>query len=537
MRRFFWLTVLLLIAASHVFAKEYPKEKSVEWRLLDLYYYDAQGTMVRLDLAPKLAVRFLKDMSQEERASFSAQFNPVSQKPLLGDPSSILLEFSAETSPYALLETVNRISRPDVAEASPVFWIENIEAILEGIVVEPKTVLTAERLHQRMKKYGDFSLQRTFPEGGAWIFIVDEVKPPLNLLALVNLIHTDAWVKRASPRFKFLHDPLTAAITVEPVSGTVGEVRALILTIKIFDLSITLAENELPRFGEGLFGPIQGYVTSPSTIRYPPGYFFKVLEGPSRIVREDRRSRTYVFRWKFKHHALGEWIIPAQPVTYTKNGVTQEIKSSGFTLVVNSQIGSLNITDMPSPRPLIYPTQKLAPAPEVALPPVHVYWFDKWMRGMLEPERTARYTWNAAMFLGMASAGVIYVLVLLGGAAGKRKAVERLDKIRLLKMSLEEAQASRSYKKYARSFSEMLRTLFPHLSPHPTWEEIKDDERVSLALAPEDLKRVETIFEELGRRHMRNFAPAVGALAELDGNLYRVLEMTREVLVVGKEVP
>ncbi|MDO8591145.1 MAG: hypothetical protein Q7R65_04190 [bacterium] len=526
MRR--WLCLILVIlclipvTSSLSRADDNEEKKPVTWQLRDFYYYDANGIMVQLYLAPKLLVRFRSYEAKEKRSQFLAEFSPVAEQEYPADAFRMLIEFDASIKPDRLIEVANKILRSGLAEASPVFFNENIESVIEGITVEPKTILTSDRLQERMKKYGDFSMRQTISENGAWIFLLDDIKPPLNILALINLMHNDSWVRRASPRFKFLHDPIIASIVVEPVSGTVGEVRTITFTIKVFDPAIKLLEDQLPQFGVGLFMPIQGNIT-PSSIKYPPGYLFEVMGDPIKHpVRMEKRSRTFAISWKFKHHALGEWTISSQPVSYSKNGVESEIKSSGFTMVVNSQIGSIQIMDMPIPRTLIYPVEKPTPTPDLTLPPIPSYWFDPWLPQIKFGERYAKYI-------------IIFLVVFTGSSLSApfiqrysvrrkrilvyKRIVARIDGL------LQDATEEHSYEKYNEALSLMLTALFPHLSSHPTWEEIKDDALISKKLGVEIMKVLEETFYELDRRHSRNFTDTVESLARLDKNIRKIKEV------------
>lgn len=534
MRRLAQALLLILCCASvSALAEESKKEKYLEWHTRDLYYYDANGIVVQLELAPKLSIRFTREMAKEDRTAFLAEFSPIAEMELPEDSSRTFLSFHESITPSDLLQTANKISASGKAEANPVFFVENIESVLEGIVVKPKTFLSPARLQERMRKYGDFMSRQTLNENGVWVFLIDEVKPPLNLLLLTNLISNDSWVERAFPRFKFLHNPIVSSIIVEPVSGTVGEVRKVIFTVKVFDPSIVLSTERLPEFGNGLFRPIQGSPSSPGTIR-DPGYLFEQMGDPVRYpVKQERRSRTYAAAWKFRHYALGEWTIPPQPVPYSKNGVDQEIKSSGFTLVVNSQIGSLKITDIPIPRPLIHPVQNPAPAPDLTLPPVPAYWFDAWLP---KPELAARYTGFAGKFFGALVLIGIIVFLVREFARDRKKAAYRRQAVKQVNRLFQEASATSSYAKYEDALSAALVLLFPHLTSRPAWEEIKDDKRVLGALGSDVAELLEKVFTELGRRHMRGFSPAPEDIAELNKNIRAVLDRREWRFVVLREV-
>lgn len=533
MRLLYSFLVLCLVFAPAL-AEESKKEKRLEWHTRDLYYHDANGMMVQMELAPKLSVRFSSEMTKEARTFLLAPFSPISEVEQPGDSSRILVAFHSSVAPADLLQTANKISASGKAEVAPVFFVDNIEAVLEGIVVESKIVTAPSRMRERMRKYGDFISRQILNENGTWVFLVDEVKPPLNLLVLTNLVSKDSWVQRAYPRFKFLHDPILATIAIEPVSGTVAEMRTVTFTIKIFDPSISLATERLPEFGRGLFMPIQGDVSTPQSVRYPPGYLFEQVGDPLRLpVRQEKRSRTYITSWKFRHYALGEWIITPQAVPYSKKGVDQEIRSSSFTMVVNSQIGNLKITDVPVPRSLIHPSEKLVAIPEVVLPPIPSYWFDAWLS---KPELVVR---------GTRILGILLAVLVLAGAGfvladrksrSKRQMVQRRQAIAQAEESLKEAFRLGSYAKYEDALSTLLVVLFPHLTSSPTWEEIKDDKLVLDNFGGDNMQFLEEIFTELGRRHMRDFSPMPEEVERLDSSIEAIFEMADRLSNVRKEM-
>lgn len=530
MWRMFFLIFLLVFTSFPALAEESGNKKFLEWHLRDLYYYDNKDTIAQLELVPKLFVRFTKELTAEERISFFSEFSHIAQKPEPNDPLSFVLYFDNSVKSLKLLEMANKMARSGLAVASPVFLIENIEAIIDGVAVEPKIILTAERLYERMKKYGDFSSRKTVYENRAWVFLVDEVKPPLNLLVFANLIKNDMWVRRAYPHFKFLHDPITAFIAVEPVSGTIGEMRTVTFTIKIFDPAITLSENELPEFGSGLFVPIQGILATPSTIQYPPGYLFErigeLVETP---VKQENRSRTYVISRKFKFYALGEWTIHPQPVSYTKNGATEEIMSSGFTLIVNSQIGSLKITDMPFPRSLIHPLKSPKVIAELAPLDIPSYWFDAWMPQ--DAYVIIKYSKLISIFLVMLFVIILSVLTITKVKKVHRKMVSRRSLINEIKEIINRAKDRRSYADYSEALSRILKGMAPSLPSHPTWRDI--EENGSIPRVFNELIRQTLVV--LDRRHMRNFEPQESDLIRIDKDIRAILFVARRYFVALEE--
>lgn len=531
MRRMFLLIFLLVFTSFPALAEESGNKKFLEWHLRDLYYYDNKDTIVQLELIPKLFVRFTKELTAEERISFFSEFSPIAQKLEPGDPLSFILDFQNSAKPSSILNMANKMNSSGLAVASPVFLIENIEAIIEGIKVEPKIVLTADRLYERMKKYGDFLSRKTEYENGAWVFLIDEVKPPLNLLVFTNLIKNDSWVRRAYPRFKFLHDSITASITVGPVSGTVSETRIVTLTIKIFDPEIVLLENDLPEFGSGLFMPIQGDLSIPSTIKYPPSYLFGLVGEPTKsLVKNKNRSQVYEVYQKFNFYALGEWTIHHQPVSYTKNGITKEIMSSGFTLIVNSQIGNLKITDMPFPRPLIHISKPSKINTELIPLDIPSYWFDAWMPK--NAYMVIQYARIISLLLIMLFVVMLAVLIMSKIRETNRKTVLRRSIINEIREILDRAKTHKSYTDYNEALSRILKGMAPSLPLHPTWKDIEENDDILKVLNPEWRELVRQTLVELDRRHMRNFEPLSGELIRIDEDIREIFCMALRNFVV-----
>lgn len=499
-------------------------EKFLEWHVRDLYFYDKNDTVVKLEVTPKLFVRFTRKLTAEELTSFFSEFSILAQKPEAGDPLSFTFELDNSTKPFALLDMANKINSSGLAVASPIFLVGNIEAVVEGITVEPKIVLTAERLYERMKKYGDFSSRKTEYENGAWVFLIDEVKPPLNLLVFTNLVKNDAWVKRAYPRFKFLHDPITAFINVEPVSGTVGEIRTATLTINIFDPTMLLSENELPEFGSGLFMPIQGSPTSPQTIKYPPSYLFELIGEPIKsVVKNERKILTYKISRKFKFYALDEWTIIPQPVSFTKDGIVKEIKSSGFSLIVNSQIGNLKITDMPYPRSLVSTSKAPIVFRETKLPDVPSYWFGSFMPK--KDYETIQYSKLLSLFLGFIGAAILSFTAVFNLSKILKKWEFRRSLTNEIKSIVDAAKEHNSYAEYEKSLSRILTGVVPNLSRYPNWEEIERNENIKKVFKKECLELIRKVLTELGNRHMRNFTPQWDSLDRVDNYMRAILRV------------
>ena len=174
-------------------------------------YHDERNVIQQMQLAPKVGLRFVGEVSEDDQNAFLATFAFISKTKDQKDASRLFLEFAPRTSPHEMQKILNEIADSDIAEATPVFLMNNIEAIVEGVVIQPKTILFAVEIAGRIKRFGEFMLGVPTLQGDVWTFPVTAVKPPLNLFILINLVHEDDWVKRASPLFRYLHDPIVAA--------------------------------------------------------------------------------------------------------------------------------------------------------------------------------------------------------------------------------------------------------------------------------------------------------------------------------------
>lgn len=438
MKRAWWMMLFLAVLLS-VNAVSWGEEARVRWDLKDLYFYDEDGLMRRLELSTKVRVRFLPSHSAEDRTRLFDRVKPLQIKE---DPNGIYV-FLLEFAPAVSTDLLNEVSNFDFVEVDPVVFMDNIESVAEGIVVTTKTPVSLPALEKRLRALGDFTIRQAQPAAGGWLLTFDSIKPPLHIFLLANLISQDPWVKRAYPYFKYLHDPIVATQEVLPASGTIGEIRELKLTIRVFHPQIKIDESNLPRFGEGDFIP-------KSDSRAPGSFLFRLLGDRKRDEHKSQRSRVLVYSWQFRHFAIGSasgWIVPSQPVPYEKNGERLKTTSTPAVLVVTSLIGDLKIEDMPPPRLLVidYPKALDASEDKVASPPV--YWFDKLPVGAP----------NLAKYFYAVSLGSLFVVgaVILSGAFGRlrvfaRRRARKRDNVLAVKVLLQEAETKLSKEAYGK---------------------------------------------------------------------------------------
>lgn len=498
-------------------AKEVPEA----WHTRDLFFYDEGGLIKRLYPLPKLLIEFDPSMGAAEREEILAELPMVSRSKDPQTVSRVVAEFRQNTAPAEIVQFANRLLQKKGVMVSLVFLVENIEAVVESIEVEPKITISTAALRERIARFGKVDIQRIDLERNVMRVIFNEIKPPLNILKLANLLHNDSWLKIARPRFRFLHDPIVARLSIEPVSGTVGEERKAHLSVRIFDPLIKLDETRLPNFGEGIFMPMIGY--DPSRAMRPKEYFFEVLGSRVKEERRDKRSKTVIYTWRFKHHELGEngeWTIHPQTIPYEKDGVPGEVNTNSVTMVVTSLIGSLNINDMPSPASLPYPVRNPKTAIEVPLPSIPSYWYDRWIKNP-----TLLYTYGYRTAVGFGTFTILlFVFLLYVPLKDRMRAFRRYKEFfAATEGALSVAIEQVSYAKLSDVLSQVLHAAFPEkLPPHPTLEIIEETPEVRSALEPVwDL--IQMLFGELEKRH----SPKFMASAE---DARRLAEAVRQVL-------
>ena len=166
-------------------------------------------------------------------------------------------------------------------------------------------------------------------------------------------------------------------------------------------------------FGDGDFVP------KSSTSSAPPKLFWSVLQKHDPKITHEKYGKIAELSWKFKNYALGEWVIPAQKITYEKNGENAEIESTPVTFVVTSLIGALAIDDIPAPRVVALPGK-----PEhrftSATPEFPRHWFSRWVK---DYQAVSRYFWWATA--GFVLATLFAVSYVFGPNALSRFIVRR----------------------------------------------------------------------------------------------------------------
>ena len=121
----------------------------------DLYYFDKNGAKTPLGVATKVAVRVRKDRDplashdDTKKAQLaivqglSDEFSGIGVREASNSPLGDIhmLEFLPHTSMGRLLEIVHSIAARDGIAATQDFLVENREAVVSGMIVEPQNSL------------------------------------------------------------------------------------------------------------------------------------------------------------------------------------------------------------------------------------------------------------------------------------------------------------------------------------------------------------------------------------------------------------
>lgn len=500
LHRMLCMSIFLICVFGLAYGKdEEKKEETTKFDIRDFYVYDETNLMQRLKLVPKIVVNFLKQLPDEEEIAFLNKFPSAGHLKDSTQSHRYILEFPSVVSEQSLMDILTEINSSLVAEGIPVVLIDNIEAVAEGIVVKTHTPLTPEMVGKRLKRFGEFSIRQVAPEGHAWVFIIDEVKPPLHLYPLINLIKSDAWVKNVRPKFRYLHQAIVSTLEVIPISGTVDETRTVRLFIRVFDPEIKIRTDLLPQFGEGKFVP------SPM----PSPLFFFPSVGAREPSQEfsDARGKVFSFQWRFRLFAPGEWTIPPQIIPYERKGEQFTVSFPQVPFVVTSLVGSLAINDMPSPKLLPLPGNiSDAPASETSYT-FPSRWFDRWIH---QPLLVARIIHVAAIVLG--ATGIILVIVWVADML--KKIIKRKSDMQAMigkwqnvchRVVVKDVSVE-NYKELETVLCDVLSFAFPNKLPrNPILKDV--EESVRDAFNDDQWHAMSMLYEELESVHARDFIP------------------------------
>ena len=490
--------MLIAILAWGFLGNAQASSHQARFDLRHFSYHDKQKIMQQMRLAPKVGVRFVHEVSEDEQKEFFAKFSFTAKAKDPKDDSRIFLEFAPRMRQDEIKSILGVITDSDIAEATPVVLINGIEAIVEGMVIQPKIILSPDNIQQRIKRFGEFTVGAPILQQDELVFQVTMVKPPLNIFILINLIHEDDWVRRAYPLFRYLHDPIVSTITITPPSGTIAEPRTLRWTIHIYDPRITFDEKLLPEFGKGTFLPTINGKSAAS-------YLFSVMSEREKSEREDNRGKEIMYSWPFKEYWIGELTIVPQPFSYEIDGSPNKMFTTAATFVVTSLIGQLKIDDMPFPRVLPIPAAVQPVGINTAsLPAVPVYWFDRFFSDVLSVVFYVRLIMFAC--LGTLSAlGFSHGVMLMKYRRTQKAAKEQFRLC--INQFCTQAWTQCSYVPLYDAVSAILTKVFPDLPKHPL---LKDIAIIEHALTTQMRVVLNGLFSEFDKMYAKDFVAKTG---------------------------
>jgi len=491
----------------------------------ELYWYNEENLREALDLAPKITVRFAPAYSQPENqeeflSKSLSDFPPHEyEQELIGNrPSNRwLVLFEENTPPATLIDALNLINRSDMARADLIFLINGIEAEMTGMTIEPKEYFSASdfqaQVLHKLKQYGDFTVGAMMTSGdGSFHLSFSEIKPPLTLLRLVNLIHTDAWVRRAYPKFSYLRPAITAELKVTPETGQLDEVRTVSLTVRNFTPGRIQVDPQL-------ISPLGSAEFIPKSVGGGRAKYFEVSPEPEIRREELGRGEVVTLTWKlhlFEVQATGadltgKWTLPGPPVNFLDNGELKTITANTANFFVISHLAGV-VASFPPATPLTVPELLVAPRPPSPFTPS-----PSWLDSVPLPPTILLYT-------SLILAGIFGVVSLVHG-----RTLLRRRKLQSPRESPEKPWQERcsdllneaprlpptgSYQKVYEALFLALRNAFPgKLSPHPELEEVI--ENCGNRLDEKERHLLTRIFTELERVYRPNFTLQEEALAKV----------------------
>lgn len=350
----------------------------------ELYYFSADGLRTPLRLAPSVIVRF-RGPRGVNSAKHMERYAPRLTRDLVGvyTKADFALEFIPNQDTSELTRTLQRMSIDPILDGAPVFVVDGMEAVVDGIYITTTTPLSLNTVRSALKEHfgEDMELHEITPENGTWhvsfknLFFLGDKKVPLHVLSLTNLIHTSkdlVWVKRAYPKFAFLHAPVIATVSVTPVSGTVGEKRTVVLGLRIFgnEGDVVIGETDIPEF------MLQGAFV-PKSNGQPPQVSFIEISNPQKTERERVGPNEWYMEHRYKvglYAPETEWKIEGFQIPYQYRGISRVTNTGTTTFFTRPHLdGKYKLSDMPEA--MRFPKSKppaLSPAP----PTPEKAWFD-----------------------------------------------------------------------------------------------------------------------------------------------------------------
>jgi hypothetical protein len=354
----------------------------------EFYFYNSNKMRVPLPVSQKAMVRFASvQKTGDEKTAYLKKYSPIEIESITAfyPRAEYTLGYLPTVDMKTMVGTIKKLSADQALEVAPVFIVDGMEAVVDGIYIETATPMSRETIMSAIKNaFGsDAMIHEITPVGGLWhvslrrLFFLGEKGLPLHALSLANFLSTSnkiVWVKRAYPKFAFLRAPLVASVAVTPMSGTVGETRTIVLAIRIFgknESEVVIDETGIPEFAQGNF-------TILADGKPPQSSFWDSVKLPP--VKEARRQ-VGPNEWYVEHrYTIGlyapeaEWVISGLNIPYVYKGKKETAEVAPVTFFVrphlDEQFALMDIHAAYLLPELVFPG--IAPV----LPPAPAVWFD-----------------------------------------------------------------------------------------------------------------------------------------------------------------
>ncbi len=500
-----------------------------------------------LELAPRIIVQFVLSYAlpekQEEFLSKTLSGFPLREyKPEMNwnmPTNRWFVQFEETIPPAKIVEAVNLINTSEVARAEFIYLVHGIAAEMTGMVIEPKEFFSVQDLQehilQELKKYGDFTLGAvTVSEDRSFHISFSEIKPPLTLLRLVNLAATDSWVRRAYPRFRYLHPPVTAELKVTPETGQLDEVRTVSLIIQNF-------APERIQIDPKLISPLGSTEFIPKPMAGGKAKHFEVSPEPEVSRVRNGPGEIVTLTWKLRLFEVqatgaapvGKWMLSGPSINFTDNGELKTITTNIANFFVISHLAGV-VTSFPPATPLIVPEIQITPLP--AAPFISSSRLDSIPLMAKLPFKPVLLSYASFILTG-----IFGIASLVRGRALLQQRNQQIFQgspekpwQEVCMQLLNEAQQDpslESYEKVYEALSLALKNLFPgELSSHPGLSEVV--ENCGNQLDEKEHYLLKTIYTELEKIYRPDFTPQEETLARLTSDV-RSLVMSLKRLRMG----
>ncbi len=443
------LVIVSVVFAWAVYFSAPSQAQAVTLSPKELFFYDAEGRKQPLPFLPKLTIQYINssDVLGEmgENSPITVITNRFRERSSLL-PLSVIradsalltwtVSFLPNTSFEELMTALSAVREPGVVEVAPVFLVERRVVSIDGIAIDMKTELSSQRVESFLKGVlGNVAIKNVRVETDKAVvrfegFFFSGTKIPLDILTLTNLLNgnEDAklWLTRARPNFIFLDEPLSVSLSVSPVTGTVGEERTVVLTVRVRDSTITVNEDVLPVFGEGNFAPSIGD-------SLPDSAFFVVSKNPVKRRFSDEFGDVIERRWTFYLFAAEkEWTVAPVAIFYKQGNENKTVRTASYTFATLLHTAqSIDVKDMPTPQLLpraeTFLSQVMKTDPDSFSADLPKYWFDVILGGKEHATltRTAKIAGMLLLLLGV----LLFAAQFMRARMGLRDGVKERQKI------------------------------------------------------------------------------------------------------------